>query len=62
MLAGRLPAANRAGEIAVDHRAAATMGLRVGSMLTMRAVPNDPHPGAGAPGQRPAHPWLLRER
>ena len=62
VLAGRLPAADRAGEIAVDHRAAATMGLRVGSVLTMRAVPNDPHPGAGAPGQRPAHPRLLRER
>ena len=62
VLAGRLPAADRAGEIAVDQRGAAMLGLRVGSVLTMRAVPNDPLPGAGAAGQRPARPRLLRER
>jgi len=62
VLAGRLPAADRAGEIAVDQRGAASMGLRVGSVLTMRAVPNDPPPGAAEPGQRPARPRLLRER
>jgi hypothetical protein len=62
VLAGRLPAADRAGEIAVDHRTAAMMGLRVGSVLTMRAVPNDPPPGTAEPGQRPARPRLLRER
>jgi hypothetical protein len=62
VLAGRLPAADRAGEIAVDHRTAAMMGLRVGSVLTMRAVPNDPPPGTAEPGQRPAGPRLLRER
>ncbi|MGN6173194.1 MAG: hypothetical protein ACTHPS_09605 [Streptosporangiaceae bacterium] len=56
VLAGRLPAADRSDEIAVDHRAAATMGLRVGSVLTMRAVPNDPHPGEAESGQRPARP------
>ena len=62
VLAGRLPAADRAGEIAVDQRGAAMMGLRVGSVLAMRAVPNDPPPGAAEPGQRPARPRLLRER
>jgi hypothetical protein len=61
VLAGRLPAADRAGEIAVDQRGAAMLGLRVGSVLTMRAVPNDLLPGA-RPGQRPARPRLLRER
>ena len=38
VLAGRLPAAGNAGEIVVDQRAAAMMGLQVGSVLTMRAV------------------------
>ena len=38
------------------------MGLRVGSVLTMRAVPNDPPPGAAEPGQRPVRSRLLRER
>ena len=62
VLAGRLPAPGRAGEIAVDQRAAAMMGLRVGSVLSMRAVPNSPPPGAGAAGQGGAGPRLLRER
>src|SRR5262249_15260465 len=62
VLAGRLPAADRAGEIAVDHRTVAMMGLRVGSVLTMRAVPNPPSPDTAEPGQRPARPRLLRER
>jgi hypothetical protein len=61
MLAGRLPAADRAGEIVVDQRGAAMMGLRVGSVLTVRAVPDGLLPGA-RPGQRPARPRLLRER
>jgi putative ABC transport system permease protein len=61
VLAGRLPAADRAGEIAVDHRGAAMMGLRVGSVLTMRALPNGLLPGA-RPSQHPARPRLLRER
>jgi FtsX-like permease family len=61
VLAGRLPAADRAGEIAVDHRTAAMMSLRVGSVLTMRAVPNDPPPG-GTAEPDPARPRLLRER
>jgi hypothetical protein len=62
LLAGQLPATDRVGEIAVDPRAAAMLGLRVGSVLAMRAVPNDPLPGAGAAGRGPAGPRLLRER
>ena len=57
VLAGRLPAAGRAGEIAIDQRAAAMMDLQVGSVLTMRAVPEGQPPSASAAGQR-----LLRER
>jgi hypothetical protein len=57
VLAGRLPAAGRAGEIAVDQRGAAVMGLQVGSLLTMRAVPKGPSAGGGSPSSR-----LLRER
>jgi hypothetical protein len=56
VLAGRLPASDRAGEIAVDPRAAAMLGLQVGSVLTMRAVPNGPLPGAGSAGQGPSLP------
>ncbi len=62
VLAGRLPDAGRAGEIAVDQRGAAMLGLRVGSVLAMRAVPNGPLPGAAVAGQGPARPRLLRER
>ena len=62
LLAGRLPATDRVGEIAVDPRAAAMLGLRMGSVLAMRAFPNDPLPGAGAAGRGPAGPRLLRER
>jgi hypothetical protein len=62
ILAGRLPAADRADEIAVDQRGAAMLGLRVGSALIMRAVPNSPPPGAGAVGRGAAHPRLVRER
>jgi len=57
VLTGRLPAAGRAGEIAIDQRAAAVMDLQVGSVLTMRAVPEGQPPSASAAGQR-----LLRER
>lgn len=62
VLAGRLPAAGNAGEIAVDQRTAATMGLQVGSVLTMHAVRLSPSAGAGTAGQGPARPRLLRER
>ena len=62
VLAGRLPAAGRAGEIAVDQRGAAMMHLQVGSVLTMRAVPEAPPPGVSAAGQGPAVPRLLKER
>ena len=40
MLTGRLPAAGRPGEIAIDQRGAAMMDLRVGSVLTMLAAPD----------------------
>jgi hypothetical protein len=62
VLAGRLPAAARAGEIAVDQRGAAMMGLEVGSALAMRAAPEDPPPGAPPGTRSPARPRLLRER
>ena len=62
VLAGRLPAAGNAGEIVVDQRAAAMMGLQVGSVLTMRAVRLNPSAGAGTAGQGLAHPRLVRER
>ena len=57
MLTGRLPAAGRPGEIAIDQRGAAMMDLQVGSVLTMRAAPDGQPPGADTAGQR-----LLRER
>jgi hypothetical protein len=62
VLAGRLPAAGNAGEIAVDQRMAAMMGLQVGSVLTMRAVRLRPLAGAGTAGEGPARPRLVRER
>src|SRR6185312_10622889 len=58
---GRLPTAARAGEIAVDQRGAAVMGLRVGSVLTLRAHPERP-PGASPAVRGPARPRVLRER
>ncbi|HXZ71813.1 MAG TPA: hypothetical protein VEH31_13240, partial [Streptosporangiaceae bacterium] len=57
VLTGKLPAAERAGEIAIDQRGAAMMDLHVGSELTMRAVPDNPAPGTGQAG-----PVVLRER
>jgi hypothetical protein len=60
LIAGRLPAADRAGEIAVDQRGAAMMGLHVGSVLTMRPFPYGPLPGVVPAGTAPAR--LLRER
>ena len=62
VLAGRLPAADRTGEVVVDQRTAAVTGLRVGSVLTMRAVPVRPSASAGTADQGPARPRLLRER
>ena len=62
VLAGRLPAPSRAGDIAVSQRAAAMMGLRVGSPLTVRAEPNGLPPGVDAAALGPARPRLLRER
>jgi putative ABC transport system permease protein len=60
VLSGRLPAQNHANEIAIDQRAAALLGLQVGSALTMRATPGDPPPGAAS--QEPARPRLLHQR
>jgi FtsX-like permease family len=62
LLAGRLPAAGRADEIAVDQRGAALMNLQVGNVLTMRAVPEDLPPGVNAADWGPAGPRLLKER
>jgi hypothetical protein len=47
LLAGRLPRADRAGQIAIDQNGAARLHLRVGSTLRMVALPNAP---PGAPG------------
>ena len=62
VLAGRLPAAGQTGEIVVDQRTVAMMGLQVGSVLTMRAVPVRPSASADTAGQGPARPLLLRQR
>jgi hypothetical protein len=61
LLAGRLPAADRAGEVAVDQQGAAMLRVQVGSVLTMRTVGENP-PSADADGQDLARPRLLRER
>ncbi len=71
LLAGRLPDPARAGEVAVDQIAAASLHLRIGATLNLAAVPNGPSgsaggagpPGPGAPagragGRRLRHPVL----
>ena len=50
VLAGRLPGADRAGEIAVDQNGAALLHLRVGSTLAMVALPVSAPPGATGSG------------
>lgn len=62
VLAGRLPAAGNAGEIVVDQRTAAMMGLQVGSVLTMHPVRLNPSADADTAGQGLARPRLVRER
>jgi hypothetical protein len=62
VLTGRLPAAHRTDEIVVDQRGAAMMGLRVGSVLAMRAAHDLPPPGADAAWWRSAVSHVLRER
>jgi len=57
VLAGRLPLADRPGEIAVDQNGARALRLHVGSTLAMRAIPAGSSPRANA-----AHFPLLRER
>lgn len=42
MLAGRLPAADAPGEVAIDENAVSQLHLRVGSVLPLLAVPSDP--------------------
>jgi hypothetical protein len=62
VLAGRLPRLGRAGEVAVDQIAAAALHLRVGSTLTLEALPNAGLPGSGT-GPGSAVPLRrLRER
>src|SRR5689334_3824195 len=51
VLAGRLPRADRPGEIALDQNGAAQLHLHVGSTLPMVALPNLP-PGAKASAAR----------
>ena len=60
VLAGRLPQPDRADEIAVDQRGAATLRLRVGGTLVMDAVRSDVPPGAKADGSAGAR--RLRQR
>ena len=62
VLAGRLPRLDRAGEIAVDQIAAATLHLRVGSTLAMKALPNAGLPGSGTGPGSAVPPRALRER
>jgi putative ABC transport system permease protein len=50
IVAGRLPRAGRASEIAIDQNGAALLHLRVGSTLPMVALPNLPPGGPGAAG------------
>jgi hypothetical protein len=57
VLAGRLPRADRAGEIAIDQNGAALLHLHVGSTLPMVALPNLP-PGA-KPGAVGRWAWAL---
>jgi putative ABC transport system permease protein len=51
VLAGRLPRADRAGEIALDQNGAALLHVHVGSTLPMMALPDLP-PGAKASAAR----------
>ena len=55
VLTGRLPLPDRAGEVAVDQNAAATLRLHVGSTLAMDAIRSDIQPS-------PAGARKLRER
>ena len=48
VFAGRMPRADRAGEIAVEPNGAALLHLRVGSTLAMVALPNVPPDAAGS--------------
>ncbi len=50
LLAGRLPDPARAGEVAVDQIAAASLHLRIGATLNLAAVPNGPPGSAGGAG------------
>jgi hypothetical protein len=62
VVAGRLPRADRAGEIAIDQSGAALLHLRVGSTLPMVALPNPPPGAPGATGSSAARIRKLTER
>src|SRR5215472_3178051 len=62
VIAGRLPRADRAGEIAIDQNGAALLHLRVGSTLPMVALPNAPPGAPGAAGSGAAQTRKLTER
>ena len=62
VIAGRLPRADRAGEIAIDQNGAALLHLRVGSTLPMVALPNASPGAPGAPGSGAAQVRKLTER
>ena len=60
ILAGRLPAMDRPGEVAVDQNGAALLHLHVGSTLAMTAAGNTGPPSAA--GSRPGQERRLTER
>src|ERR1700716_1004202 len=62
VLTGRMPRPGRTGEIVVDQIAAASLHLRVGSVLPMVAVTNGGAPGSATGGGKPAPPRRLTER
>ncbi|HYV79499.1 MAG TPA: hypothetical protein VE979_15315, partial [Streptosporangiaceae bacterium] len=62
VLAGRLPRPGRRDEIAVNQIGAARLHLKVGSSLTVRAIPNPGPSGAGGAGEGSARPRRLTER
>ena len=62
VIAGRLPLAGRAGEIAIDQNGAALLHLRVGSTLPMVALPNAPPGAPGATGTGAARIRKLTEQ
>jgi FtsX-like permease family len=60
ILAGRLPAVDRPGEVAVDQNGAALLHLHLGSTLALTAAGDTGPPGAA--GSRPGQEQRLTER